>query len=128
MEVKQKYYFIVRYKNTLNKIINLLYKFNHVHIIILLPSNMKLLVAVDGLLFDTVHSYSPSGLPVTITVWVYFPVIGSFNTVFPPTSCAEFLVQVTLVAGPPVEIQVRINCIGPLGLKFISSGMTTSPI
>ena len=36
-------------------------------------------------------------------------VLCSHNTVIPPETVLESLVQVTLVAGPPVEIQVRMN-------------------
>ena len=47
---------------------------------------------------------------VTIRVWVYCAVSGSFNTVSVPwMTVVEFLVQVTVVAGPPVEIQVRVS-------------------
>ena len=41
---------------------------------------------------------------------MYCAVTGSFNTVsFPSVTVVESLVQVTVVAGPPVEIQVRVN-------------------
>ena len=64
--------------------------------------------AVDGLLLDTVHVYSPA--VVTVRVWVYCAVTGSFNRVTVPlVTVVESLVQVTVVAGPPVEIQVRVN-------------------
>ena len=47
---------------------------------------------------------------VTVRVWVYWAVTGSFNTVsVPSVTVVESLVQVTVVAGPPVEIQVRVN-------------------
>ena len=49
---------------------------------------------------------------VTVRVWVYFvQSTGSFNTVSFPSvmTVSESLVQVTVVAGPPVEIQVRVN-------------------
>ena len=65
--------------------------------------------AVDGLLLDTVHWYCPPSLPVTVRVWVYCAVAGSSNTVIPPETVSESLVQVTVVAGPPVEIQVRVT-------------------
>ena len=43
-------------------------------------------------------------------MWVYCAVSGSFNTVsVPSVTVVESLVQVTVVAGPPVEIQVRMN-------------------
>ena len=65
-----------------------------------------LAAAEDGLLLDTLQVYSP---PVDIVrVCVYCAVTGSFNTVCPPVIVVESLVQVTVVAGPPVEIQVRV--------------------
>ena len=67
--------------------------------------------ADDGLALDTVHVYVPE--TVTVRVWAYFAVTGSFNTVpFPWMTVVESLVQVTLVAGPPVEIQVRVSWLG----------------
>ena len=67
-------------------------------------------VAVDDLLFDTVHLYCPSSLPFTVSVWVYCAVTGSVSTdTLSPNASSESLVQVTVVAGPPVEIQVRVN-------------------
>ena len=51
--------------------------------------------------------YSPA--LVIVRVWVYCAVTGSSNTVsVPSVTVTEFLVQVTVVAGPPVEIQVRV--------------------
>ena len=47
---------------------------------------------------------------VTVRVWMYCAVTGSFNTVWVPwVTVVESLVQVTVVAGPPVEIQVRVS-------------------
>ena len=64
--------------------------------------------AEDGLLLATVHVYSPAA--VRVRVWVYCAVTGSFNTVTVPwVTVVESLVQVTVVAGPPVEIQVRVS-------------------
>ena len=64
--------------------------------------------SLDGLLLLTKHAYIPAVLPVR--VWVYCAVSGSSNTVLVPSVILiEFLVQVTVVAGPPVEIQVRVN-------------------
>ena len=58
--------------------------------------------------FATVHLYSP--VAVTFRVCVYCAVSRSFNTVsVPSVTVMESLVQVTVVAGPPVEIQVRVN-------------------
>ena len=62
----------------------------------------------DGLLLDTVQVYSPA--VVTGRVCVYCAVTGSSNTVsVPSVTVMESLVQVTVVAGPPVEIQVRVS-------------------
>ena len=62
----------------------------------------------DGLLLDTLQVYSPP--VVTVRVCVYCAVVTAlFNTVsFPSVTVMESLVQVTVVAGPPVEIQVRV--------------------
>ena len=49
---------------------------------------------------------------VTVRLWVYCAVTRSSNTVsVPSVTVSESLVQVTLVGGPPVEIQVRVNCV-----------------
>ena len=68
---------------------------------------MMLAESEDGLLLDTVQVYSP---PVVIVrVCVYCAVSGLSNTVsVPSVTVMESLVQVTVVAGPPVEIQVRV--------------------
>ena len=67
--------------------------------------------AVDGLLFATVQIYSP--VPLTFRVWVYCAVTVLDKTVsFPSVTVVESLVQVTVVAGPPVEIQVRVLVVG----------------
>ena len=97
------------------------------------PGRMKLAVAFDGFLLDTVNWYSPPSVSVTVRVWVYCAVSGSSNTVIPPETVSESLVQVTLVAGPPVEIEVRVNRgLSPLRSEFTvtfiqSSCMMTSP-
>ena len=63
---------------------------------------------LDGLLLATIHVYSP--ILITVRVWVYCAVTGSSNTVsIPSVNVTESLVQVTVVAGPPVEIQVRVG-------------------
>ena len=80
--------------------------------------------AVDGLLLATVHVYSPP--LVIVRVCVYCAVTGSFNTVLVPSVIVtESLVQVTVVAGPPVEIQVRvfIDNVTPPGI-VISPNLT----
>ena len=62
----------------------------------------------DTLLLDTVQVYSPP--VVTFRVCAYCAVTALFNTVsVPSVTVMESLVQVTVVAGPPVEIQVRVN-------------------
>ena len=46
-------------------------------------------------------------------VWLYCAVSGSSNTVAISSVMIEVgvsSVQVTVVAGPPVEVQVRVNC------------------
>ena len=69
---------------------------------------MRLAESLDGFVLVTVHVYSPLVIP--IRVWVYCAVTGSSNTVLVPSVIVtESLVQMTLVAGPPVEIQVRVN-------------------
>ena len=78
-----------------------------VYMSIILPATTMLLFAMEGLLFDTVQVYSPP--VVTVRVWVYCAVTGSSNTVpVPSVTVVEYLVQVTVVAGPSVEIQVMV--------------------
>ena len=74
-----------------------------------IPGIVMIAESEDGLLFSTVQVYSPP--VVTVRVCVYCAVSGSSNTVSVPsvTVVVESLVQVTVVAGPPVEIQVRVN-------------------
>ena len=56
---------------------------------------------------------------------MYCEVVRLSNTVLVPSSTVtESLVQVTLVAGPPVEIQVRVNC----GLAPLRSESTMNAI
>ena len=88
---------------------------------LLLPSTAMLAEAVDGLLLATVHVYSPP--LVTLRVCVYSAVTGSINTVsVPSVIVTESLVQVTVVAGPLMDIQVRM-----LIDNVISPGMEISP-
>ena len=73
----------------------------------IIPPTMILAESEDGLLLDTVQVYTPP--VVTFRVCVYCAVSGSSNTVsVPSVTVVESLVQVTVVAGPPVEIQVRV--------------------
>ena len=84
--------------------------------------------AEDGLPLDTVQVYSPPSLPATVTVWVYCAVTGSFNTVCVPwVTVVESLVQVTVVAGPPVEIQVSVNLSSESKVKFTPPDSVTIP-
>ena len=78
-------------------------------ILYFIPLTMMLAESEDGLLLDTVQVYSPP--VVTVRVCVYCAVTGSSNTVsvLPSVTVVESLVQVTVVAGPPVEIQVRVT-------------------
>ena len=82
-----------------------------VHTVI--PASVMLAESLDGLLLNTLQVYSPP--VVTVRVCVYCAVSGSSNTVsVPSVTVMESLVQVTVVAGPPVEIQVRVNLrLGP---------------
>ena len=52
---------------------------------------------------------------------MYCAVTGSFNTVSvnPSVTVTESLVQVTVVAGPPVEIQVTFSCEIHLSISVI---------
>ena len=65
--------------------------------------------ADEGLLLATVQVYTPAS--DIVRVWVYCAVSGSFNTVSfcSPVISTLSLVQDTVVAGPPVEIQVRVS-------------------
>ena len=72
------------------------------------PLSVMVAEAEDGLLFSTIQVYSPP--VVTVRVCVYCAVSGSSNTVpVPSVTVVESLVQVTVVAGPPVEVQVRVS-------------------
>ena len=72
-----------------------------------IPFNV-ILAEVDKTVLFRVQVYSPP--VVTVRVCVYCAVTGSSNTVSVPSVIVmESLVQVTVVAGPPVEIQVRVN-------------------
>ena len=80
--------------------------------------------AVDGLSLDTIHVYVPQ--VVTVRVWVYCAVTESFNTVSVPSvmTVVKSLVQEAMVAGPPVEIQVRVRW---LGLNIMSPDIEMLP-
>ena len=76
-------------------------------VVCIIPSNV-ISAESEKAMLATVHVYSPAA--VTVRVCVYCAVSGSSNTVtFPVVTVVESLVQVTVVAGPPVEIQLRVN-------------------
>ena len=61
-------------------------------------------------LLVTLHLYTPPTLPYIVRVCAYCAVTGSTTTIsVPSVTLMESLVQVTVVAGPPVDIQVRVN-------------------
>ena len=85
---------------------------------------MILAESKDGLLLATIHVYTPGA--VTVRVWVYRAVPGLSNTVLVPSvTVVESLVQVTVVAGPPVETQLRVNW---LEFNVMPPSIVTIPI
>ena len=72
-----------------------------------IPFIVKFPEVLDGLLFLTVQLYSPAFLLHVQSKC--FALCRSVIVLFPPKIVLESLVQVTVVAGPPVEIQVRVN-------------------
>ena len=87
-----------------------------------IPCTVMVAETVDGLLLATVHVYSPP--LVTVSVCVYCAVNLLFNTVLVPSMIVtESLVQVTLVAGPPVEMQVSVFIV-----NVTPSGIVISPM
>ena len=59
---------------------------------------------------------------------MYCAVTPSFNTVWVPwVTVVESLVQVTVVAGPPVEIQVRVNVLLLFRVKVIPPDSVRCP-
>ena len=72
-----------------------------------IPGTVIVAEAVDGLLLATIHVYSPP--LVTVRVCVYCAVTRLDKKVLVPSVIVTLsLVQVTVVAGPPIEIQVRV--------------------
>ena len=68
--------------------------------------------ADDGLSLETVQLYMPLNEvgSVIVRVWVYCAVTRSFNTVsVPSVTMSLSLIQVIVVAGPPVEIKMRVK-------------------
>ena len=73
----------------------------------LLPTIVILAELLEGLLLVTVHVYSP--LVSIVRVCMYSAVTRSIiKDIDPPVTVVESLVQLTAVAGPPVEMQVTI--------------------
>ena len=61
------------------------------------------------MLLATVQLYSPPTFPVR--VWMYCAVFRLTRTVLVPSVILVllFLVQVTVVTGPPIEVQIMVN-------------------
>ena len=72
-----------------------------------IPAMVMLAEALEGRLFITVHVYFPAESAVSVCLYSAVPRLTTKDT-----DCSlrvmESLVQLTVVAGPPVEIQVRI--------------------
>ena len=81
-------------------------KWQNIYFLVMIPCTVMVAEAVDGLSLVTVHVYSPA--LVIVRVCVYCAVTGSYTVSVPSVIVTESLVQVTVVAGPPVEIQVRV--------------------
>ena len=65
---------------------------------------------IDDLSFVTVQVYRPPNLPVTVRLWLYKASTALLSIVeVALMRLRESLIQITLVAGPPVETQVRVN-------------------
>ena len=82
-----------------------------------LPATCRVLTgAGDVLLLETEHEYDPSRLPVTLSVWTYVAVSVSVTRELMVWSglLVRAPVQATVVAGPPVEVQVRVNTGGAM--------------
>ena len=100
-----------------------------------LPATCKVLIAAgDVLLLDTEHEYDPSCLPVTLSEWTYVAVTVSVTreVLYTSLRVTSPLVQETVVAGPPVEVQVRVNTGGSefgsvSNWKLIPPEIVTSP-
>jgi len=77
-----------------------------------LPATCRVLIAAgDVLLLDTEHEYDPSCLPVTLSEWTYVAITVSvtWEVLYTSFRVSFPLVQETVVAGPPVEVQVRVD-------------------
>ena len=73
-----------------------------------LPVIVMLYSAHDGLWLYTWNLYLSPNLAVTIRELVYCAVTASVNTVIPPVTLLESLVQVTMEGGPPLVTHVRM--------------------
>jgi len=103
-----------------------------------LPSTCRVVVATgDVLLLDTEHRYNPTSLPVTLSTWTYMAATAFITRellilLLLTGTALLSLVQETVVAGPPVEVQVRVNTGGSVvdcvsNWKLISPGIVTWP-
>ena len=97
-----------------------------------LPATCRVLTAAGNvLLLETEHEYVPSPLPVTLSVWTYVAVSVSVTrevmmwSLLAVTALLS-LVQETVVAGPPVEVQVRVNTGGSV-LGSVSNWKLIAP-
>ena len=91
------------------------------------------ILVVDETLLDTEHVKIPPILPESLRECVYFPVTGLSNSLsVSSVTVVRSLYQVTVVAGPPVEIHLRVNSGVPavssdVSVKLISSVTATLP-
>ena len=76
-----------------------------------------MLAEAEKALLATVHVYTPAAVTVRVCVYCAVVVLSNTVSVRSVTVIVESLFQVTVVAGPPVEIQVRMN----LGLPPLRS-------
>ena len=63
----------------------------------------------EDLILDTLHTYAPTSLIATLSVFSYVPVTVLVTVREVALSIVLPLIQETVVAGPPVEVQVRMN-------------------
>ena len=68
-----------------------------------------MLAEAEKALLATVHVYFPAAVTVRVCVYWAVVVLSSTVLVCSVIVVVESLVQVTVVAGPAVEIQVRVN-------------------
>ena len=80
--------------------------------------------SVDGFGLATEHLYSPPVVVFSLCMYLAVEVLTSRVSV-PSVTGSESLVQVTVVAGPPVEIQTRVN--GALTPSTVNVSIEMSP-